>query len=229
MRNRTSTVIKMHLKDRMSWFFIPWVFVLSFAFAVNYTISFFLDEDLYTGGLASIIIYTNVVGFMTLHQTFPFALGYSIRRTDYFLGTAATVAGFSAISALLLTLLSVIESRWIVNWGTGLHFFHLPYLSDGTVLQRFFIFFIVLLHMYFLGFVLSSVHRRFRMSGILAVFIAFLLLSSIFSFVMLKYNLWIDLWNWLAGHTAFQLSLWLVPLVVLYAALSYWLLRRSAA
>ncbi len=43
----------------------------------------------------------------------------------------------SAAWAILLGLLSFIEANVIENWGIGLHFFHLPFFSDGSPLRRF--------------------------------------------------------------------------------------------
>ncbi|MFK4996826.1 hypothetical protein ACI2OX_02705 [Bacillus sp. N9] len=45
------------------------------------------QKDFYTGGVTSIFIYIFVLGILVVIQTFPFALGMSIRRKDYFVAT----------------------------------------------------------------------------------------------------------------------------------------------
>ena len=130
--NRIASVMVMHSRDRLTWFFLPWIVVGS-SFTVNVFIALLLGSKtaIYTGGLSSIYIYMLSVGAITVGGTFPFALGFSTRRRDYFLGTIAQAIAVSAAWAILLWLLSFIEDKLIRNWGVDLHFFHLPYLSNG--------------------------------------------------------------------------------------------------
>ena len=60
--------------------------------------------------------------------------------------------GVSAAWAILLWVLSLIEGYLVPNWGVDLHFFHLPYLSNGSPVAQLWVFFVVMLLMFFLGF-----------------------------------------------------------------------------
>jgi hypothetical protein len=223
--NPISSVVKMHFRFKMTWFMLPWIIVGS-SFIVNYIISYFVDE-METGGLASFYIYGFVAGIVVLSQTFPFALGFSARRTDFFLGTALTVIIASAVNALVLVLLSVMESSWIENWGTNLHFFHLAYWSDGSVSAQLWISFVTLLQLFFLGFVIASVHRRFGKTGTYSFFLGISLLFTILSFICTSNNWWVDIGNWLVDQSAFDYSLWMLPLIAGYGLVSFLLLRRA--
>ena len=77
-----------------------------------------------------------VGGIMSLTDTFPFALGFGVRRTDYVLGTTVMAVEVSAVTAVLWLLCSLLE---IVTggWGIELHYFHLPYFNDGSLIEQF--------------------------------------------------------------------------------------------
>jgi hypothetical protein len=167
-----------------------------------------------------------VAGILTLTQTFPFAIGLSVRRTDFYIGTAWMIVLASAATAVLLLILSLIET-WTGAWSTELHFFNLPYLSDGSALERLFIFFILLLHTYYLGFVISSVHRRFGRVGMYVFLIGSFLIFTIAGYSITFLGWWVSIWTWLANQNAFGLALWLIPLAAIYALVSYLLIRKA--
>jgi len=225
--NRVTGVMKIHMRDK-TMLYLPWV-IMSFSFIVNLVIGLLVQEGegIYTGGVASIYVYMLVAGLVMLPQTFPFALGLSVRRKDYFWGTTAVIALASVAFSFALFLLSVVESSWTDGWGVDLHFFKLPYLNDGTFFEQLWIDFSLLVNLFFLGFAISSVHRRFGKNGMwLFTIIAFVALSVV-SFFCTYYEWWGDIFLWLAAHTAFQLSLWMFVLTIIYALAAYFLLRRS--
>lgn len=226
--NHIVGVLKMHSRNKLAWFFVPW-FVLLISLAVNLFIGLLLNgkTTIYTGGLASIYTLTFVVGIITLRDTFPFALGFSVRRIDYLLGTIFMVLATSLVTALILLLLSLIENNVTANWGVNVHFFHLPYINDGSLIEQFWVYFVPLVNLYFLGFAIGSVYRRFGSTGIwIFVGVAFLLVST---FVLLATYLlwWGTLIAWLSQYTAFEIACWLVPLTLVYMLISYALLRKA--
>ena len=158
--NRVAGVMKIHTKDKWSLYLISSI-VLGSSFIVNLITAMVTGgkEPIYTGGVASIYVYMFVAGIIVLAQMFPFALGLSVRRTDFYLGTAFMIGVINAVTALVLLLFAFIEQK-TEGWGVNLHFFHLPYLNDGTIIEQFVIFFIILLHMSFLGFLIASVYQR---------------------------------------------------------------------
>ncbi|QGQ99603.1 hypothetical protein EHS13_34445 [Paenibacillus psychroresistens] len=218
-------VWKMHLRDKKSWFMMPWMIMMS-SFLVNLVISFF-TEDLYTGGLASFYIFVFVAGIITVTQTFPFAIGFSVRRIDFLLGTGLTVTLASIVNAVGLVLLAVAEHSWFNSWGTELHFFHIQYWSDGAVWEQLWISFMTLLQFFFLGFVTACIHRRFGRTGMYVFYIGFSVLFTILSFLCTSNNWWKPIFNWLGDQTAFDYSLWMIPLLACYGIIAYLLLRRA--
>ncbi|GIP27718.1 hypothetical protein J23TS9_28480 [Paenibacillus sp. J23TS9] len=224
--NRTTGVLKMHWRDKWVWIYVPWV-VLLFSFAINVIIGILMNgqEHINSGGIASIYVYMFIAILIVQAQTFPFSLGMSIRRMDYFIGTSLMCILVSAGSSAILFLLSVVEDL-SDGWGVNLGYFYMPFMSDLSPIARFGIYFVVMMQMFFLGFAISSIHRRFGKNGLYVFFTVLLLLSSIGSFAMTYYERWMDLFIWISHHYM-ELFVWMIPLIAVYALLSYSMLRRS--
>ncbi|MBO7742638.1 hypothetical protein I8J29_00425 [Paenibacillus sp. MWE-103] len=225
--NTVQGIVRMHLRDKWSWIYLPWVIVLS-SFAVNLLIAGLMadDERIITGGLMSIFVYMLVSGIVAVHHTFPFALGLSVRRRDYFSGTLIMILSVSVASSLILMLLSYIES-WTDGWNTDLFFFHLPYVSDGNALQQFIVFGSFMLFMYLLGFAISSLFRRFGKTGLYSASIIGLLLGTLFVYGLIYWGWWNGIHDFFDGRSAFNLALLLLPLSAVLALAGYAFLRRS--
>jgi hypothetical protein len=259
--NRIVSVMVMHFRDRGTWFLVP-AGVLSAAFVICLFIALSIvlllggTTPVYTGALAAFYFVMLVEATRTVIGTFPFAVGFGTRRKDYLLGTLVWGGTVCAVWAILLGLLSLIEANVIRNWGMGLHFFHLPFFSDGSLLRQFcwsyyhdmrcaqsdpnylsaglplgqfWVYFVLLLFMYLLGLLLGSIYQRFgRVGEYIFSGIAFLFLS-VFLLASTYWNWWGAIFGWLAQQSAAVLVLWLVPLIVLFALASYALLRKATA
>ncbi|SFI35326.1 hypothetical protein SAMN02799624_00536 [Paenibacillus sp. UNC496MF] len=225
--NTVQGIVRMHLRDKWSWIYMPWVIVLS-SFAVNLLIAGLMADDdrIVTGGLMSIFVYMLVSGIVAVHHTFPFALGLSVRRRDYFSGTLIMILSVSVASSLILLLLSYIES-WTDGWNADLFFFHLPYVSDGNALQQFIVFGSLMLFMYLLGFAISSLFRRFGKTGLYSASIIGLLLGTLFVYGLIYWGWWNGIRDFFDGRSAFNVALLLLPASALLALAGYAFLRRS--
>lgn len=223
--NRTLPIFNMHLRDKFTWYFMPYA-IMGGSFIVNLIISIFLETPLFTGGLASIFIYYLVVGILTVPQTFQFSLGLGTTRKDYFIGTLLACLVFSAINALILVAVGVIENA-TGAWGTDLHFFQAAYVSNGTYFEDYLIYFIVLLLMFMTGFLISSFFRRFGSKSMLLSFLISIIVFTVLGYFIQQNNWWVNIFNWFIGKTALDLALWTLPFTVICILLSYVLLRRS--
>ncbi|OPA79438.1 hypothetical protein BVG16_10220 [Paenibacillus selenitireducens] len=224
--NRAAGVLKMHFQDKFGYLYLPWIILLS-SFTVNIIVGILVNEEkgFYTGGLMSIYVYMFVMGIVVVAQSFPFALGFSVRRSDYYLGTVGLIVVLSGIFSALLTLFSWVEV--LTNgWGVKLGFFHLPYLSSGSYVQQFLVYFLAMLFICLNGFVTGSYSKRFGKTGTFTLFIVLFLLGSLFSLAMSYYDGWADLFQWFVGKTALDLAVRSMPVSIIFAALSYLFLRR---
>lgn len=228
MNARIKGVVGMHLRDKFSWFYLPWIILMS-SFVINVGIAASVpdDQEIVTGGLASIFIYMLVCGIVSVHHTFPFALGLSVRRRDYFGGTMLMILSASAVLSVMLTIFSAVESA-SEGWGVQLSFFHLPFVADGSVAQQWVIYASLMIFMYLLGFACSCVYRRFGRTGLYTLAIASFLAGTAFTYAMTyRPQLRNNLGDFFSGMTAFDLALLLVPAWLVLSAIAYALLRRS--
>ncbi|MFD0714802.1 hypothetical protein [Paenibacillus sp. GCM10027626] len=223
---RLNGVLRMYMKFKLFLLFVPWLIVFS-SFVVNLIVGYFVTEEVYTGGVISIYVYMLIAGLIVLPQMFPFSVGLSMRRKDFYYGTLVVMAAVSVITAALLVLLSVIEHEWASGWGVGLHFFHLPIWNDAPAIGQFWMMSSLLLHVFMLGFVISSVHRRFGKMGMLILTIVSFLLSSLAVLIATYNHWWETIFSPLLEKTPLEIVSWLFPLTIVYALISYLLLRKS--
>lgn len=227
--NRIGKVIQMNMRDRFNTFYLPWI-IIGCSFAVNLLVAATMNEPngFKTGGILSIIIYMFVMGILAVAQGFPFALGFSIRRTDYVAGTLGTMVIQSILFAIMLTIIAWIETL-SHGWGVKLSFFHLPVVSDGGYVQEGFLFFLVMLFMSVGGFVIGCYHKRFGKTGMFSMFIAFIFIVTIGSYLMTHYDVWPAVGRWFEARTVLQVVLWTLPVTVVCGILSHLFLRRATA
>ncbi len=231
--NAIRTVVKMYTRGKLIWFFSPWIglllqFLAALIIILIITLLFGGKTPFYPGGLVTICVIMFLLGIMSLTDTFPFALGFGVRRTDYVLGTTVMAVAVSAVTAVLWLLCSLLE---IVTggWGIELYYFHLPYFNDGSLIEQFWVYFMVLANLYFLGFVVGSIHQHFGRAGTLMFLLIVFLLISLFSLVWTYLRWWDALFAWFSQYTAFGLAFLLLPVTALYLLVSYLLLRRAVA
>jgi hypothetical protein len=255
--NRIASVMVMHARDRATWFAIPWGvlgagFAICLFIALSIVLLFGSTSGTYTAILGAFYMVMLMTGISAIVRAFPFAVGFSARRKDFVLGTLATGIAASAAWAILLGLLSLIEANVIKNWDVGLHFFYLPVFSDGSLLRQicwshdtdcalsdpnylhgglplgqFWVYFVLLLFMFLLGLLLGSIYQRFgRLGEYILAGIALLLLSG-FLLLGSYWSWWGAIFSWLGQQSAASLSLWLLPLIALFAIVSYALLRKA--
>jgi hypothetical protein len=225
--NPILAVMRMHLRDKFSWFILPWI-ILGSSFIINLLLGLSMGEDsgIHSGGLASIFIYMFVIGIMIVPETFAFALGISVRRKDFFMGTSLLVVVTSAYIAIVLILLGYLE-KLTGSWGSNLHFFQLPYLSDGGFLITLWIFFVIMGFNLFTGLFLSSFHKRFGKTGSLVVFLGIPILGSVLAILFSYYGWWGEIWDWIFGYSAVVYASWMGLVALISGVLSYAMLRKS--
>lgn len=231
--NALRAVVKIYTRGKLNWFFLPWI-VLSIQFPVAWIVNLIVGRfvggtpPVYPGGLATIGVSMFVWGMMNLAETFPFALGFGVRRTDYVLGTTVIAVELSAVTAVLWLLCSLLEMV-TGGWGIELHYFHLPYFNDGSLIEQFWVYFMILANLYLLGFVTGSIYQRFGRVGTAVFVLTVFLLTSLFALVWTSLRWWGAFFAWFSQFTAFELALLLLPVTALYLLASYLLLRRAVA
>jgi len=228
--NRITTVIKMHSKDKMIWLYMS-CFLILFPFLINVVIGSMLklEEGYYSGGIASIFIYLLLLGIAVVIQTFPFAFGLGIRRTDYFIGTLLMFALSGIVVATILLLLSLSETYITGQLHVNFHYFHLPYINDGNLFEQWWTYFATAVNFTTTGFVITMIYRRFGRMGMFIFFPIILAVGSIFSYLCTYYGWWNTIWTSLSSQSAAQLAIWLFSLAVIYSLLTFLMIRKTTA
>lgn len=226
--NQVTGVMKTHLKDRFGWLFLPWIIIMS-SFFINLMIGGTIGDEMHTGGLVSIHIYMMVLGIVNLTQSFPFVIGFGVRRQDYLIGTIATMAVIGLASAIVLWALGYIENNLTGGWGIKLHFFHLKYISEGSAVGQIWFQASLMFHLFFTGFMISCIYRRFGRVGIYTFFISLMSVLTVSAYLISYYEKWGQIWDWLiqAGMSATELASVLFLITLVYLLFSHLLLRRT--
>ncbi|MBN2983381.1 hypothetical protein [Cohnella algarum] len=225
--NRVACVVRSHSRDKWSWYVLPW-FVVGMAFVINWAIGALAAEGdvIQTGGIASIFVYMFVSGCISVTQSFPFLISLSVRRRDYFLGTTIMASAVCLGSAILLYALTEIEKA-TGSWGIGMRFFTIPWIDSIPDVGRIWMYLIVLLLMFFLGFFISCWHRRFGRIGLWLLSIGIFAAVTLALVLTTRYERWDDLGRFLGGFSPLGLISWLAAPTALLFAGSYLLLRKA--
>jgi hypothetical protein len=230
--NRILGAARMHLAHPLLSVGVPWAIVAS-SFVINYAIWQVGDVaeqtpgDGSTGGLASLYITVVVIFIQAVTQLFPFALGLSLSRRDFYLGTALTAVVQSAGYGLALTGLTAIEKA-TDGWGVRLRFWAPGPLEVGNPALQFVVFTVPMLACAFLGMGIGVVAKRWGAPGLYALTLTTLLAVGLAAFLLTWRRAWGDLGSWLADQSVTNLAIALpAVLAVALAALAFLGLRRA--
>src|SRR4051794_32221813 len=137
--NRILAAARLHLVHPLVILGVPWLIVLS-SFALNWAIWAVAGLGSepgagFTGGILSLYITVLVVFVQSVTQLLPFAMGVSLSRRAFFLGTAF-LGGVQALGyGVTLAVLSAIEYA-TDGWGVGMSFWTPgPLKVDNLLLQ----------------------------------------------------------------------------------------------
>ncbi|QCB50851.1 ABC transporter permease [Rhodococcus sp. PAMC28707] len=229
---RTLNVARMHA---IAWpLIIGWpLVVLAISFVISYTIFALVpttdNEYNFTGSVFS--MYGFAIGFyiQAVTQTFPFALGISVTRREFFNASALVALVQSAVLATLVYVLSIIEAS-TGGFGVKLRMFGIfRYATDDPALQWLGIFTTVLL-VAAIGLVVGVVYQRYRVTGIFGLGLASIVLLGGGAIVVTWQRWWPEVGDFFVD-TPRILLLVVIPLVLtaIFGLAGWAGLRRATA
>lgn len=212
---RTLDVARLHM---VAWpLIIGWPMgVLAMSFAISYAIFALIpptgNEFNFTGSVLS--MYGFAVGFyiQAITQTFPFALGISVTRREFFTASALVGIAQSAVLATIVFVLSVVESA---TSGFGVHlrmFGILRYMTDNPAWEWIGIFSTLLL-VAAIGLFIGVLYQRFRITGLLVSALATIIAFGAVAVVVTWQRWWLPVGRFFVDTPAAVL-LGAVPLVL---------------
>ena len=235
---RILNVARLHLVNKATIIIVPWA-IMAFIFLVNYLIWWILAASLspadmadardglqFSGASFYIFVYMLVVAVQAINLTFPFAQGYSVTRRDFYLGSALTFVGLSAVYALVITVLGALE-RLTDGWGLGGRMFAPAYFGDGNALEAFYLTFMIFLFFFIIGAATATVYLRWRANGMLAFFACLtLILVGLVALATLSGS-WPLVGQWFATTGIVGVISWTIVPTVLAGITGFFILRKA--
>jgi hypothetical protein len=173
--SRVGGVLRLHT---VAWpLLVAWpVGILAVTFAISWTIYFLVgteEGEGFTGGLFSLSGFVIAFYVQALTQSFPFALGLSVTRREFYRATILLALGQAAIFAATIQVLSAIENA-TGGWGVNMQMFGLMrYVTDNPLVQLLAIF-AVLLATTGIAILAGAIYQRWRTTGLLTAGVAVL-------------------------------------------------------
>lgn len=179
--NRTAVAARLHTVHALVALGIPWVVVGS-SFVINLLVWAALPPDARdqggTGGLVSLYVTVAIVFLQSVTQLFPMALGLSLSRRTFYLGTVLAAAVQSLVYGVDLTLLTAVEDA-TDGWGLGLSFWAPGPVDVGNPALQVLVFAVPMFLAASVGMGLGVVVKRWGQLGMWVLGIVLLLVTGI--------------------------------------------------
>ncbi|MCU1440033.1 MAG: transporter permease [Rhodoglobus sp.] len=234
---RILNVVRLNVANPWTTIIMPWL-ILGIIFLANLTIWWIIFNSVgadnvadvsdglqYSGASTWIFVYMTVVAIQAINLTFPFALGYGVTRRDFWLGSSVTFVLLSAMYAVGMTILSVIEET-TNGWGLGGHMFTAVFFGD-TWLQRLFIYFVAFLFFFFFGAAIATVYVRWRANGVTLFFVVLAALLIAGAAVLTLTGNWQVIGDFFARTGLVGSFAWSLVITVISGFAGYLILRRA--
>ncbi len=228
---RTWNVVRLHLVNRWTYVVLPWV-ILGSAFALTLAIWMILRSvgvagaGLTSGAASSIIIYLMVAAIMSINLSFPFALGFSVTRREFYVGTALTFTLIAAGNAVALSMLAALEQA-SNGWWLGGQLFTAAWGGGGSPLEHFFVYFTAQLFFCFVGAAIATIYMRWRINGMVVFWVGGGV-AAVGAFALVTYtNGWPAIGLWLLESGMNGVAAWSLLVTAVAGLAGYAVLRRA--
>lgn len=191
-------------------------------YAVLAFITIYLGGQLSVTGLSPMHAYMFILGFIGLKETSAYALGMSVRRTDYYLAVLSSAALLSVAFGLLYSAGSLLESTLFERPGVVFRMFRMDGFDSLGFVAAWVSYAVFFLLVYVVGWNLALLHKRFGQFSLYALAAAFVLALYLIG----RFSGWEPVFRFLAGiENGFEAAVWaLIPLAAL-AGTAYTLIR----
>ena len=182
-----------------------------------------------TGGVAS--LYGVAIGMATVSvtQIFPYALGMSVTRREFYLAWSLLAVVQSVAYALVLVLLRAVEQA-TGHWGVGMRYFGLPFMDDANPVLLLLGYAVPMLVVTHLGILLGTLHVRWGTTGVLASLTLTVTALGLTAALITWTRQWHAIGRWaLDQPPTALLAGWPILVAAAFALGGYALIRRATA
>jgi hypothetical protein len=228
--NRVAAAGRLHLMNPLLTFGVPWAIVAS-SFGINVAVWVLTDAGAQprggvSGGVASLYITVMIIYVQSMTQVLPFAMGMSLTRRTFWLGTALVAAVQALGYGIVLSALTAIEGA-TGGWGVRLHFWAPGVLDVDDAALQVLVSGAPMLAFAFAGVGIGVVMKRWGQVGTWVLALATLLVTGGLAILVSWRRAWGDVGAWLTDQTVLTLAVALpLGLAVVLAGLSLAGLRR---
>lgn len=182
-----------------------------------------------TGGLVSLYGVAIAMATVSVTQIFPYALGMSVTRREFYLAWSLLAVVQSVVYALVLCLLRAVEQA-TGYWGMGMRYFSLPFMDDANPMLLLLGYAVPMLVVTHLGILLGTLYLRWGTTGVLAsLTLAFTALGLAAALITWTRQ-WDAIGRWLLDQSPTALLAgWPVLVAAAFAVGGYRLIRRATA
>lgn len=230
--NRIAAASRLHLISWHGLVLWPWGILLS-SFLINVVIFAAIGDQGQgqntPGGLVSIYIVVFVAFVQLVTQGFPFALGLSVTRRSFYLGTALLALGQAVLFGFGLYLFKLVEDA-TDGWGLSLRFFGIPFLTQDNGILQILVFTVPFVLAGFAGMVGGVIFQRWGTNGVYTLMLTSIIGTGGLAALITWQQQWMELGNWFADQPTLTLIVgWPILIAAALAGSGYAAIRRATA
>lgn len=234
---RLWNIVRMHVANPVPTLVVPWV-ITAAIFGLNLAIWTMVAnaaggadnlEDAaltFNGGIVWLLSFMMVVAVQAMNLTFKFALGFSVTRRDFYLGSVLYFVLLSLLYATGISALIVIE-RATDGWGLNAAFFAPWALTDQPIATVWFLYLMALLLFFFLGAAVATVFVRWASYGLYAFFISLAVVVVGAGWIVTATDSWASVGEFFTTTSLVGIAAWTAPVTIACGVAGYLILRRA--
>jgi len=226
---RVLQAARLHLIHPAMMLGIPWL-VVSISFAINLATWYLTpageDDGGFTGGIGAFYVTVLVIFVQVVTQILPFAMGVSLSRRTFYLGTALVAVLQALASGVAISALVSVENA-TGGWGREMDFWAPGILEVGNPVLQVFASAAPLLAFSFVGVGIGIVHQRWGQLGTWGLVVGSMLVLGALAVLITWLEAWRAVGDWFADQSAATLTIGLpVAVALIVAVVSYPGIRR---
>jgi hypothetical protein len=227
--NRVLAAARLNLVHPLITLGMPWL-IVSLSFGINLAIWHLTpvsDEGGgFTGGVLALYITAMIVFVQAVTQLLPFAMGISMSRRTFFLGTALLALVQSVGYGLAIAVLTVIEGA-TDGWGARMNFWAPGPFDVDSLPMQVLVSGAPMLVMLMIGVALGVVSKRWGPSGVWVLSLGSIVLLGGLAVLLSALQAWPAIGSWLGDQSVTTLAVGLpVALAAIVGGVAFLGIRR---